>query len=111
MKKRRQKGQVMLLTVMLLSGAILGATSLASLMILFQLRQTADIKSSMQAIYAADAGIECVWQSWSSNGDPALCTGTLDNGAEYRVVETAEGVFKSVGRSGRSARALELTVK
>jgi hypothetical protein len=117
--RKNQKGQVLLLTVMLLSGAILGATSLASLLILYQLRQTSDIKDSMESIYAADTGIECVWYVIADKGVSyrdylSICNGSTPNsGAEYKVVlddTSGDLIFKSVGMSGRSARSFELKI-
>lgn len=52
------KGQVMLLTVLILSGTVLAATTIAGLLTLFQIRQSSNISNSTAAIYAADSGIE-----------------------------------------------------
>ncbi len=48
----------MLLTVLALGGAILGATSIAGLLMLYQIRATTDTAHSAQAVFAADAGTE-----------------------------------------------------
>ncbi len=48
----------MLLTTLALGGAILGATSIAGILMLYQIRATTDAVSSAEAIFAADAGIE-----------------------------------------------------
>jgi len=119
-----KRGQAMLLTVMLLSSAILGATALAALLVLFQLRQATDAKASTQAIFAADSGIECVLfekiLSVSPGAPPpnyANCgiapdKVNLDNGSLYTItVETSGGdtTIKSIGRAGRTTRALEIT--
>ena len=116
-------GQTMLLTVMLLSGAILSATSLAALLVLYQLRQATDAKASTQAIFAADSGIECVLFEQILS----LTTGTspefikcgiapdkvvLDNLSYYTItvnIIAGDTVIKSVGVSGRTTRALEIT--
>ena len=114
----------MLLTVILFSGAILGVVTLASLLILFQLRQTADITASTQSIFAADAGIECVYNvrfGGYAGGEPpasfpdaseyeSACRGELSNGAEYRVITDDAINIKSVGRAGRAARAFEVFI-
>lgn len=113
----RQSGQAMLLTVMLLSSAILGATSLAALLVLFQLRQATDAKASTKAIFAADSGIECVlFERIIGTGDYTICGSNdpviLDNDSSYAVVVDTSGgdiKIKSVGRSGRTTRALEIT--
>ena len=109
------KGQAMLLTVMLLSSAILGATSLAALLVLFQLRQATDAKASTQAIFAADSGIECVlFEKIVGTGDYTKCGEggdwiELGNGSSYTVIVDASGSIKSIGRAGRTTRALEIT--
>ena len=112
-----KQGQAMLLTVMLLSSAILGATSLAALLVLFQLRQATDAKASTQAIFAADSGIECVLferivgtQNYTNCGEGSLIY--LGNGSSYTVIVDTSGggtKVKSVGRAGRTTRALEIT--
>ena len=48
----------MILTVLALGGAVLGATTVAGLLMLYQLRQTSDMANSARAIFAADAGTE-----------------------------------------------------
>lgn len=48
----------MLMTVLALSSTILGATAIAGLLMLYQIRQSTDIVNSTKAIFAADSGIE-----------------------------------------------------
>lgn len=48
----------MILTVLTLGGALLGATTIAGLLMLYQVRQGADVGQSSKALFAADAGIE-----------------------------------------------------
>lgn len=48
----------MILTVLTLGGALLGATTIAGLLMLYQVRQGADVNHSARAVYAADSGIE-----------------------------------------------------
>ena len=47
----------MLIAVLSLGGAILGATAVAGLLTLYQIRATTDTENSAKAIFAADAGI------------------------------------------------------
>lgn len=115
MKRNKQSGQTMILTVMLLTSAILSATAISALLVLFQLRQASDIKASTQAIFAADSGIECVLyekvvggENYSNCGMPPDPEIKLDNGASYVVTDEGGGNFKSVGRAGRTARAFEI---
>jgi len=117
MKQEKQKGQTMLVTVMILSSAILGATVLASLLVLFQLRQASDAKLSTQAIFAADSGIECIlFEKIGKTFDYGKCGASpaakvnLDNGAFYVIVDLGGGdSFKAVGRAGRTTRAFEIS--
>ena len=53
-----RNGQAMLIAVLSLGGAMLGATTVAGLLILLQIRQTTDTLNSAKAIFAADAGVE-----------------------------------------------------
>ncbi|PIP46684.1 MAG: hypothetical protein COX15_00065, partial [Candidatus Colwellbacteria bacterium CG23_combo_of_CG06-09_8_20_14_all_42_19] len=113
----KNKGQVMLLTVMLLSGAILASTSLAGLLIIYQLRQATDVKGSMQAVFAADSGIEWAFYNETRPGAeqqlyPKIIT--LTNGLPGSPVKVTITKIpgdplplKAIGQSGRSARAFQ----
>lgn len=48
----------MLLTILALGGAILGATTIAGILMLYQIRATTDAENSAKAIFAADAGTQ-----------------------------------------------------
>lgn len=48
----------MLIAVLALGGAILGATTVAGLLTLYQIRATTDTADSAKAIFAADTGVE-----------------------------------------------------
>src|ERR1700722_19958653 len=56
--KNKRSGQAMLIAVLSLGGAILGATTVAGLLTLYQIRATTDTGNSAKAIFAADAGVE-----------------------------------------------------
>ena len=58
MKNKMRQGQALLLTVLALGGAILGATTIAGLLMLNQIRATTDSAHSASAIFAADSGAE-----------------------------------------------------
>ncbi len=109
---KSEVGQVMLLTVMLLTGVILSTASLAALLILYQIRQTTDVIASTQAIFAADAGLECALYKNLKEGSQGCGEKDkeepvkLTNGAEFITV-TAGNTIKSAGKSRRSARAFE----
>ena len=53
-----RKGQVILITIIVITGTLIGALTIGGLLILYQLRQAGDITRSAQSIFAADAGIE-----------------------------------------------------
>lgn len=113
----------MLLSVLLISSAVLGAATIAGLLVVFQLRQTADAESSAQAVFAADSGIEralytkyqlggCVDGTIIESNDVGVNdVFTVPNRTiDYKVVFGGGGCISatSAGRSGRSARAFSL---
>ena len=102
------KGQVMLLTVVILTSTILATTAIAGFLTLLQLKQAGGASDSMRAIFAADTGLE--WELYKHFKDPAYPQPTMDNGASFRITPTTGGV-KSTGYSdGRQkiARAFEV---
>jgi len=86
MKITGKKAQVMILTILTLGATILGATTIAGLMMLYQLRQSRDDIVSNQAIYAAESGLECGLYQYFNNGDVSNCNSlTFSNGASVSV--------------------------
>jgi len=94
MNDRLRKGQAMLLATLALGGAILGATTIAGLLLLYQIRATTNTEHSAQAIFAADAGVEwSLFDFYCTQASPARCVippepalpgnpaGTLGDGA------------------------------
>ena len=114
---RLRRGQVMLLTILALGGVILGATTLAGLLVVYQLRQSSDAANSAKAIYAADTGIEWgLYQFFkpalAGEGGPtfsnsASVTVSCSPGADCKNASTNH--IKSIGRSANAARSLELS--
>lgn len=121
-----RSGQVMLLTVLTLGGTLLGATTIAGLLMLYQVRQGTDLSQSARAIFAADAGIE--WGLYNvicnaSDGTKTPCPvspapPTFTNGATLAVTcrDDQGGVIqdcnssttvsiKSIGSFGNVSRA------
>jgi hypothetical protein len=68
-KDSRRSGQAMLLATLTLGGAILGATSLAGLLMLYQIRATTDSVNSAKAIFVADSGVN--WALYTYFHPPA----------------------------------------
>jgi hypothetical protein len=113
-----QAGQVMMLTVIAIGGTLLGATTVAGLLVIYQLRQSSDAANSAKAIFAADAGIE--WGLYRFF-KPELAGGSVpefSNGASVTLTcfpggdcgDTTTLSMKAVGSSARAARALELSL-
>ena len=121
-------GQVMLLTVMILSSGLLSASIVAGMIVLLQLRQTIDVMESTRAAYAADTVLECaLYKQFQApvfecddNGVIAGCfvdingntNCQLANGSAFSVAVTPAvppdpPTIKSVGEFGDSARAFE----
>jgi len=126
---KSDSGQVMLLTVVILSGLLLSASTIGGLLMLYQIRQSADIANSTRAIYAADSGLERrIYEFLNEGSDVATCAEPrlyeLANGAKTQVsclaqvtpaTVEAEGLetvtIKSTGESRKNFRALELVLE
>jgi|GEM_PF-1909383 len=54
----KKDGQIMILSTVLIGGALLSATAIAGFVLFFQIRQAGDAVQSAAAFFAADAGIE-----------------------------------------------------
>lgn len=116
----------MLITVLALSGTILGATAIAGLLMLYQLRQSNDVINSNKAIFAADSGLE--WrlykffkadnQTCKECPDGGACPGpSFENGASFQAACDSAGgaatttTVKSTGTSGNASRALQIVLQ
>jgi hypothetical protein len=74
--RNNRSGQAMLIAVLSLGGAILGATTVAGLLTLYQIRATTDTANSAKAIFAADAGTDWADFSYYCNTiTPSRCVG------------------------------------
>jgi hypothetical protein len=76
-------GQVMILAVLTLGGAILGVTAIAGLLMLYQIRQSTDFQNSAKSIFAADAGVE--WALYSYYQPPQGSLPSFSDGASLAV--------------------------
>ncbi len=119
---RGRRGQSMLLTVLALGGTLLGATTIAGLLTVYQIRQTTDLGNSTKAIFAADAGIEWgLYQFFKPDAAVQLQGPSFSNGASFRLVcSDAAGTaaactssstvsIRSVGKSANASRAFQLS--
>ncbi len=104
-QKSKEKGQIILLTVLILAGSMLGASMIAGYLMLLKIRASSDITNSARAIFAADAGVE--WELYKQIKDPGYPKPSLSNGADFTTYQDGQ-IIKSIGESGNVFRAFEL---
>ena len=120
---RCRSGQAMILSVLAIGGTLLGATTIAGLVMLYQLRQTRDTQGSAKAVFAADAGVEyAIYHYFNSSTYPCYfekpdntCTLRLtlpDGVTSFESVTTmASREIRSVGASGNVKRAFLFAIQ
>jgi len=102
--KKNQKGQVLLITVLILMSTFALAISMGG-MVLYELRAMVNTNESVKALYAAESGIE--WQLFRANkGNTDLPV--MTNGTTYEN-DSGPGYIRSSGNSGRVNRAMEVS--
>jgi hypothetical protein len=82
----KRQGQAMLLAVLTLGGTMLGVTTIAGLLMLYQIRQATDFAASAQSLFAADAGTEWALYGFFHGSTDASSTQTLTNNASFSAV-------------------------
>ena len=113
------KGQVMILTVLIISGTILGATTIAGILMVNQIRQATNAQHSLQALFAADAGLE--WELYRSFVDknyvkPEMnkadfVTKVADSGIEFRSVGCAGALIEGKVPENRCSRKVNRSLE
>ncbi|MFH1161910.1 MAG: hypothetical protein V1696_01355 [Candidatus Jorgensenbacteria bacterium] len=133
---RQRSGQAMLLTVIMTSGILFLVTSVAGILMFYQLQQVTDIGNSAAAVFAADAALEKATYNYLKSTEfvydptkpcfvsprPPSCLGptvSLSNGASgssYLVIPppgtpNATTVITAEGKGpgGRTVRLLQTT--
>lgn len=109
------RGQVMILTILALGGTILAGTTVAGLLIVYQVRQTTDFANSSKAIFAADTGIEWgLYQFFKGASQPPSFSNRAsvrvvcaDNNGEVPCTDQNMRTIRSVGKAGNVSRAFE----
>jgi hypothetical protein len=117
----RPGGQAMILTIVSLGGTILGAVTIAGLLLTYQIRQASDLAGSARAIFAADAGIE--WSIYRYfKQDPSMARPQFLNGAQVTIacsnalgatidcMDDDVAFMRSRGNSGNVSRSFELSL-
>ncbi len=108
-KRVREKGQVLMLTVLLLSLASSLASFLAGSIILYQVRAASEVASAVVAIFAADGGVQCELYR-QLRGPSVSCPPTFTNGATSSSSANVIGsstIIRSKGIFRDTSRALE----
>jgi Flp pilus assembly protein TadG len=127
-------GQAMLLTVIMTGGILFLVTSVAGILMFYQLQQVTDAGNSAAAIFAADATLEKALYDYYTSAayvyDPAtscftnppcqgpeLALGNGASGSSYLVVPppgtpNAETIITAEGKGpgGRTVRLLQTTI-
>ena len=76
----------MLIAVITLGATMLGATTIAGLLMLYQIRQATDFANSAKSIFAADAGSQwALYNYFQLAGQPESARPTFSNGATILV--------------------------
>ena len=82
---KKSSGQAMLLTVLSIGGTILAVTTVAGLLMLYQIGSATDFTNSAKAVFAADAGTEwALYNFFNPTLTPA--SPVLSNGSAVSVV-------------------------
>ena len=118
--RTHERGQVLMLSILLLSLAFSLATFLSGSIILYQIRAASEITSAMVAIFAGDSGIQC--ELYEQIKDPAfVCPPSnpspyMTNAASYEIflstvsstpTTSSTIVLRSKGKFRDTARSLE----
>lgn len=116
-------GQAMLLTILMLGGAILGASTIAGYLMILKIKASSDITNSTKAIFAAETGIEWeLYKCFQCNPDVVCDSGctaldfqkpSMSNDSQVisSVVRDGAGApksIKSIGESAGAYRAFEI---
>ncbi|MBI5153296.1 MAG: hypothetical protein HZA36_02450 [Parcubacteria group bacterium] len=112
----RERGQVMMLTVLLLSLAFSLASFLAGSIIVYQVRAASTITSAMVAVFAGDSGLQCGLYKTIKGADDAsfVCplgnASYMMNGATFDTsvsLTASSTLIRSKGVFRDTSRALE----
>lgn len=105
-KHTSEKGQAILLSVIIMGSILLGVTTIAGYLSIQKVRVSRDIVNSQKAIYAADAGIEK--ELYAFFVDNTISDPTFSNEASLQT--TSAPSIRSIGTAKASSRAFRLTI-
>jgi hypothetical protein len=110
-KPHGQKGQIMILTTLILSGTILAAITIAGLLMLYQIRQAGNATQSGRAIFVADAGLEYeLYKFYTADCGYPKPTFDIDNVELYSTTNISgeDVLFLSNSVAGKTTRGLSV---
>lgn len=87
----------------------MGASAIAGLMMVYQIRQSSDVVNSTKAVFAADSGVE--WELYRMFKDSDYPKPIMTNQTDFSTTVSGSNIVKSVGSSNRSSRAFEITIQ
>ncbi len=100
---------MMILSVVMIGGVLLGASAIVGTLLVYQIRQSNNAIDSAKAFFAADAGIE--WQSYSYFKDPTISQLVFSGGVSavpsISFLPDGSARIRSQGFAGHLVRALE----
>lgn len=110
---KKNDGQAILVLTMILGAGILGITTIAGFISVQKIRGATDVRDSVKAIYAADAGTDCalyeLYVNYATSSEiGGKCNFTI-GGSDVNVsYDSSANVIKSIGESGRVSRGFGL---
>jgi hypothetical protein len=100
--RKENSGQSMLLMVLSIGATILGATTIAGILMVYQIKGSEDFVNSSKAIFAADAGTEYAEYEHFNPTSTAISSPTFTNGATLSVTcyDSSSNPLSSCGAIG-----------
>lgn len=109
-KNKYEKGTAILLTMIILSAAMLIAALIATIVVV-QFKLSSDVNYSTIAIYAADSGVE--WQLYQTRNGALVPAPNMSNGATISTTVTGDCAphctIKSLGAYREVNRQFEVS--
>jgi len=103
------RGQVLIITVLVLAASALATGTIASFLTITQIRQARAISDSTKAVYAADSGIEYGLYRAFINSEYPMPIMTNGPNVSFEIDTTEDAVIRSLGRANDSYRAFSVT--
>lgn len=104
---RKDKGQIFLMSVLILSVVLTAGLVLMAIFIK-DLKQAGETSASVKAFYAADSAIE--WQLYNQFNDPDIPSPQMENETSFIYKNDYEtlGRIQAIGIAGKVRRGIEI---